>query len=163
MEKNALLLTCAEQLIEIIPLLRGSVNAHIHSELNRNQWVTPGQTRLLYLISQGATSISELSAQQKTSAPTISRQVDCLVEKGLALRERKRADRRVVFLALTARGEEILGQILKSTQEWAAAQLAGLEESQLEEITRSLDALRAIFSVEKKTNDQSETRETNTT
>jgi DNA-binding MarR family transcriptional regulator len=148
MEKERLLLVCAQKMIEMIPLLRGSINAHIHSEVDRSQWVTPGQTGILYLINQGETSISNLAARQKTSAPTISRQVGCLVDKGLVLRARQSSDRRVVRLVLTERGSEVLSEIMDSTLEWISLQLASLEPQQLEGILRSFENLSEIFTAE---------------
>jgi DNA-binding MarR family transcriptional regulator len=149
MEKENLLQVCAQKMIEIIPLLRGSINAHIHSEVDRSQWVTPGQTSLLYLINQGETSISSLAGRQKTSAPTISRQVDCLVEKGLVLRARQSSDRRVVRLVLTEKGSEVLKEIMDSTLEWISSQLNSLETRQLEGILCTFNNLSEIFAAEK--------------
>ena len=145
MDKQELLKTCAECLLEVAPMLRGTFNSYIHKEVDRTQWVTPGQTRLLYLIDQGVINISALALRQKTSAPTISRQVDCLVEKGMVVRERQRDDRRVVTLTLTPRGKEVLYSIMQSTREWIAQNLAALETAQLEEIIQSLELLREIF------------------
>lgn len=145
MDQQELRNQCAEKMLEMIPMLRGTVNAYIHSEADRSEWVTPGQLQLLYLVSQGESSISDLAARQKTSAPTVSRQVDCLVEKGLLLRERKTSDRRVVVLVLTPRGEETLGVFMQRTRNWIAEHLKLLEDQQVAAIIRSFDALREVF------------------
>ncbi len=138
----------AKKILEIVPLLRSSINAHIHHEIDRSRWVTPGQMRMLYLIDQGITGVQELAARQRVSAPTVSRQVDCLVEKGLVQRERLQTDRRMVVLTLTLQGMQIFRSVMGSAQTWVAAQLSGLEPAELANLLGALDALRESFKPE---------------
>ena len=108
MDKQGKLKACASLLIDVIPQTRGSINAHIVQKIDQSQWVTPGQSRVLYLIDQEVDNVSDLAIRQKISAPTVSRQINSMVEKGLILRKPKKSDRRVVVLRLTAKGKEIL-------------------------------------------------------
>ena len=145
MEKKQKLKTCAALLMEVVSQTRSSINAHIIQEIDHSQWVTPGQSRVLFLIDQGVDTIGNLAVHQKISAPTVSRQMHGLAEKGLVLRERQKNDRRVVTLALTVKGKEILEGILSEAREWIAANLDQLETRQIETILEALGYLSDLF------------------
>ena len=136
---------CAIELMEILPFLRGNINAHIHGEADRTRWVSPGQLGLLYLVDKGICTIGDLAARQKSSSPTISRQVDCLVEKGMLQRERKSDDRRVVVLSLTSSGSDVLNCIMGNTQQWIVEKMGILDAEQLQNLLQTFEDLRQVF------------------
>ena len=150
MNNHEALMCCSRQVLDVIPLVRSGINAWMHREIDRSLWVTPGQMRILYLIDLGATTSSELAARQKTSAPTVSRQVESLVEKGLLARERQAKDRRIVTLTLTPTGQEMLNGLLGSTRQWIADQLSSLSTREVEIISQALSLLEVVFSHEEK-------------
>ncbi len=148
MENQHISDTIAKDILEIVPLLRSNINAHIHYEIDKRRWVTPGQLRLLYLIDQGTTSARGLAARQKVSAPTISRQVDCLVEKGLVQRENMHTDRRMVALTLTTNGANVLNSVMGSTQAWIASLLTSLEPEEQKILQDAMILLKVLFKQE---------------
>lgn len=75
------------------------------------EFISNGEFRVLQLISEnGALKSSEISKRMEVSASHITSITDTLVEKGYITRMRSNEDRRVVELALTPQGEEMLSQ-----------------------------------------------------
>jgi DNA-binding MarR family transcriptional regulator len=85
----------------------------------------------------GAVTVGDLARRERVAAPTISRIVQALVQDGLVVREARAGDRRVVELAVTARGRRVMEQgrarrILRLAQELralAAEELLVLEKA----------------------------------
>ncbi|MGM0839733.1 MAG: MarR family winged helix-turn-helix transcriptional regulator [Bacillota bacterium] len=75
------------------------------------EFISNGEFWVLQLISEnGALKSSEISKRMEVSASHITSITDTLVEKGYITRMRSNEDRRVVELALTPQGEEMLSQ-----------------------------------------------------
>jgi len=84
------------------------------------------QFRILDRVDRHISSMTELAALARRRPPTISKSVDSLVRRGLLTREGSLADRRVIALALTEKGEEILKEARSSFEEfstWIGRQL----------------------------------------
>jgi DNA-binding MarR family transcriptional regulator len=73
-----------------------------------DQSLTLRQYRILQRISQGYTSLSELSKLSHRSLPSTSESVDGLIRRKLLTRKISRTDRRAVMLGLTRTGEKAL-------------------------------------------------------
>ena len=58
----------------------------------------------------GPLTVGDLARRERVAAPTISRLVEALVQKGLLTREARAGDRRVVQLLATPRGRRVLEQ-----------------------------------------------------
>jgi DNA-binding MarR family transcriptional regulator len=145
MNKKELIENCASLLLDVVPMVRGNIVAHIHKEVTDKQWVSPGQMRIMYLIDDGERTTSNLAARQRVSVPTISRQVDCLVSKGLLMRSRDENDRRIILLELTQNGKELLDTLTENTRQWLGQSIESLDAAEIEEISDSLERLRSIF------------------
>jgi DNA-binding MarR family transcriptional regulator len=72
--------------------------------------LTPSQYDLLCPLLDGALGLRELARTAGVSAPTATRMIDGLQERGLATRERATDDRRAVSIALTDAGRDALDQ-----------------------------------------------------
>ncbi|MEW6552861.1 MAG: MarR family transcriptional regulator [Actinomycetota bacterium] len=66
---------------------------------------------LLHMRASGRIRVTELSDLMMVSKPTASRMAHTLCDKGMVSRKVDEADRRLVFLALTPRGEEVVAEI----------------------------------------------------
>jgi DNA-binding MarR family transcriptional regulator len=117
---------CAQQLLDAVPAIMRYIASGVHCELENGRWLTMGQFRLLHLIEKGVDSVSELARHQSVSLPSISRQVDGLVKKGLVVRQPNPDDRRVIQLTLSDSGVQLL---------------AGLEARAHERVTQTLRSL----------------------
>jgi len=62
---------------------------------------------LLALPGDGSLSMNELSESMNLASSTMTRMLDNLVKKGLAFREHDEADRRIVRVGLTAKGQNL--------------------------------------------------------
>jgi len=145
MDKEELIENCANLLLDVVPMVRGNIVAHIHKEVTDKQWISPGQMRIMYLIDGGEGTTSGLAARQRVSVPTVSRQVDCLVSKGLLVRHRDENDRRIMLLELTPNGKQLLDTLTENTRQWLGQTIEALNEREIEEISDVLELLRAVF------------------
>lgn len=96
--------------------------------------------------------VSELSARMGMSMPAVSQMLKSLQRKGIVTRIAATDDRRVVYVALTEPGEEILSRAIKEFV-GKIEQVAGLfGEEKMQEIISLLEDLgRAIDQVHKTT------------
>lgn len=136
---------CARRVLEVIPTVMRHIAAGVHQELEDGRWLTMGQFRLLHLIQKGVGSVSELARCQSVSQPTISRQVDGLVKKGLVTRRPDATDRRVVHLELSERGVELLEDLEARAQRRVAETLASLSVAEKEQLLAGLTLLQTAF------------------
>lgn len=84
-----------------------------------------------------------ISQRMVTRVPDITRLVDRLEEAGLARRERSKTDRRVVRVALTGKGAEVLAALDEPVLETHRRQFAGLAAEEVERLAELLERLLA--------------------
>jgi len=75
-------------------------------------------------------------------APDVTRMLDKLARRGLIARERQTDDRRIVEVAITEAGLELLGQIAAPLRACHTRQLGHLSEDQLRQLADLLRAAR---------------------
>lgn len=136
---------CARRVLEVVPAIMRNIAAGVHQELEDGRWLTMGQFRLLHLIQKGVGSVSDLARYQNVSQPTISRQVDGLVKKGLVTRRPDPADRRVVHLELSGRGVELLEDLEARARRRMSETLAPLTLAEKEAVYEGLTLLQSAF------------------
>ncbi|UII58634.1 MarR family transcriptional regulator (plasmid) [Cytobacillus spongiae] len=101
-----------KELFELEGLFR-SVFRMMRSDIRTifGEFISNGEFRVLQLIREnGALKSSEISKRMEVSASHITSITDTLVEKRYITRQRSNEDRRVVELALTPQGIEVLVQ-----------------------------------------------------
>lgn len=136
---------CARQVLETVPSIMRNIAASIHQELEDGRWLTMGQFRVLHLIQKGRSSVSDLARCQNVSQPTISRQVDGLVQKGLVTRRPDPSDRRVIHLELSERGIDLLQDLEARAHRRVAEALTPLTITEKKSILEGLALLRSVF------------------
>lgn len=136
---------CARQVLEVVPMIMRHIAAGVHQELEDGRWLTMGQFRLLHLIQKGVGSVSDLARCQNVSQPTISRQVDGLVTKGLVIRQPDPIDRRVIHLELSDQGAGLLKEVETLVRRQVAQALASLTPAEKERISEGLALLQSVF------------------
>ncbi len=98
-----------------------------------------------WLGKSGSCSATELARALEHDPGALTRVLDKLVEKGLAVRESQAGDRRVLNLRLTRSGEELWAQVFvhyERVHAHALRDLSAAERKQLTELlTRVADAL----------------------
>lgn len=99
---------------------------------------------VLTLYEQGETAMSELAMEMRLHSTTMTRMVDALVEKGLAERRPDAEDRRIVRVALTAKGARAASELQECKRRFLATAFGLLTEEERSEI---LSALRRLTSL----------------
>lgn len=81
-------------------------------------------------------------------SPGVTRLVDRLVDKGCVLRERCPDDRRQVICRITGDGLDLLAELDEPIDRATDDALAGLDDTELKELVRLLDRIRASHSAD---------------
>lgn len=99
--------------------------------------------RLLRSVQPETLRTLELANRLVSRAPDITRLLDGLEERGLVERERKRENRRVVEVGITAKGIALLDEIAGPLRDCHARQLGHLSAADLRKLCELLQAARA--------------------
>jgi DNA-binding MarR family transcriptional regulator len=86
----------------------------------------------------------EIAERMITRVPDITRLVDGLIEDGLVARTRCTEDRRVVYVGITPKGLDLLGQLDEPIAELFASLLSHLTPDELLELNRLLVKARKV-------------------
>jgi DNA-binding MarR family transcriptional regulator len=132
---------------EIFSCLRKIINAAeiYSSRLKDKTGLNASQLScLLVLRSSGPLPLSKLSRQVFLSPSMITSIVDQLEKKELVVRNRKSADRRVILIELTGKGEEAVKQAPPPFQQKL---MKGLKYLKVEEKKTLHESLSTLFSV----------------
>lgn len=131
--------------LEVIPRAMRNVRTEIR-KVTGNEFTTP-QYRLLAKISREPSSNQELADWLGVSAPTLTKMVDKLVERGLVSRSAvaSGADRRQICIRVTAKGNEQVTRVRGAVQRSFAKRLASLPEAQKRELVSGLKVLKELF------------------
>ncbi|MCG0240106.1 MAG: MarR family transcriptional regulator [Firmicutes bacterium] len=114
---------------------------HVQRRLEQTG-ISPSQYPLLRLLAaRGELRISDLAALLHLSVPGVTGLVDRLVRQGLVTRRRDEADRRVVYVALSAEGRARLARAAAERREAWAELLGGLSESEVAEFVSLLERM----------------------
>jgi DNA-binding MarR family transcriptional regulator len=96
---------------------------------------------------QGA-SLSEAAGHIGLGLPSMSKQVDALVNHQLLTRETHGKDRRRICLALTAEGKRALEEAYQHTQSFFADKFAELTEEERSQVFEAMDLMKKLFALD---------------
>jgi DNA-binding MarR family transcriptional regulator len=130
---------------ETVPPLWNTVRSHIRATATAKFDITVEQFHVLRYVRRGTASMSELATAKNISRPAISQAVDILVNKGFLTRVQSTQDRRVVELALTEAGNELLDTVFKETRGWMKERMSALTADELETISKAMEALKKML------------------
>jgi len=85
---------------------------------------------------------SQIGTMMIAQVPDVTRIVDRLEKMGLATRQRTADDRRVVLVALTKKGLDLLAKLDKPVQDLHKQQLGHMTKTELTELIRLLEKAR---------------------
>ncbi len=92
--------------------------------------------------------MSDIIGHLKALAPSVSRSMKSLEEKGLIVRTINRRDRRNVYVALTLQGQGTLDEAEQILEEFMGTVFGNMGSDSLKRLIRYLNELRAIMSEE---------------
>ncbi len=93
---------------------------------------------------QGA-SLSEAARHIGLGLPSMSKQVEALVDRGLLTRSVHGEDRRRICLALTPRGKQELDVAYLHTQGYFTEKFAELTETERQQIVAAMNVMKKLF------------------
>ena len=106
--------------------------------------VAPHQFSVMARLQETPRTPRELADIERVSAPSMSRTVAALVERGLVLRADDPTDGRQVILSLTPEGARTLKDIRRRRDEWMASRIKGLSAEEREVLARASEILLRV-------------------
>lgn len=88
-------------------------------------------TALATIYREGPITLGGLAAQEQVAAPTVTKLVDRLEQRGLIVRQPDQTDRRICRVEITPTGLSQLESIRDRRTEWLATRLAQLDPVQI--------------------------------
>lgn len=132
----------ALSILQIIP----SIMRLLAAELRQADTpLLPPQLAAMTLLAEKSYNLSELAEQHGVSLPTMSSTMSRLVAAGWVERHRSQADRRVVMLALTPAGRQVVEEIGQTLVSKVAAQLSEIPDNEIEALQSGLAILQTVF------------------
>ncbi len=104
----------------------------------------PHQLSALFQLEHGARTPGELAAHEMVSAPSMTRTVHALVDRGYAARGAHPQDGRQVLVHLTDEGFRALAQARARRDAWMARHLEGLTPDDLALLARATQLLNDV-------------------
>ncbi len=108
--------------------------------------ITPSQLSALSVIARdGRLTLRQLAEAERVRPPTITRIVDLLEEKGLAIRVPSEVDRRVAFVEPTAAGRALVDTIRRNRDAYLARRLRTFSADERQLLERAAELLERLI------------------
>ena len=99
---------------------------------------------LTTLANEGAMTPGALAIRERVRPPSMTRVIASLADEGLVDRAPHPVDGRQVLVSVSESGAELVGAARRARQEWLAARLATLDESQRDMLRNAADLIAAL-------------------
>lgn len=106
--------------------------------------IAPHQFSALVRLAEESRTLGELAATERVSAPSMTRTVTSLAERGLVVREDHPEDGRQVIVTLTDAGRTAVRETKRRRDQWMAVRLADLADEDLEVLDRATAILARV-------------------
>ncbi len=110
-----------------------------------NPELAPHHAGVLFKLLDGSRTPSELADLERVAAPSMTRTVNCLVERGLVSLSGNPNDGRSKLVSLTAAGQDALEQTVRARDDWMMQRLAGLSEADQEVLRAATEVLNRVL------------------
>ncbi|HEY0215818.1 MAG TPA: MarR family transcriptional regulator, partial [Cellulomonas sp.] len=108
--------------------------------------LTPGQLSAMATLARADDQpIGALAATEQVAAPSMTRVVNALEERGLVARTPDPTDRRQSLVSLTPSGRDLLLLLRRRRSEWLAKRIAELDADDKEVLRRAVGILERIL------------------
>ena len=108
--------------------------------------VPPHQFSVLARLEEAPRTPGELAEIERVSAPSMTRTVAALVERGLVARTADPSDGRQVILSLTVEGRRVLKEIRRRRDQWMTVRVKGLSPEEQEVLRKAASILSRVAS-----------------
>ena len=126
----------------IMPLTRSVASELRTSERKLN----PTHLGALAMLAERPCNLSELAEYQGVSLPTMSGTISRLETRGWVRRERSTADRRIVLIELTPKGQARLAEMTHQAEKFLIGLVNTLSPAERETASAGLSVLQKLFS-----------------
>jgi DNA-binding MarR family transcriptional regulator len=110
-----------------------------------NPELAPHHASVLFKLLDGARTPSELAELERVAAPSMTRTVNCLVERELVTLAGNPNDGRSKLVSLTEAGRGALEQTVRARDDWMVQRLAGLSASDQEILRAATEVLNRVL------------------
>ncbi|APC49509.1 MarR family winged helix-turn-helix transcriptional regulator [Virgibacillus halodenitrificans] len=117
----------------------------IHTEITTDQFPT-----LQYIQKHQQCTSSEIAAFLGVGKSAITAQINRLDEKGLIIRRRDKQDRRIVYLQLTEKGNELVDYTRNNLTKEIGTYLGNFNEEEIHTFIHALEKLAHVMATDKK-------------
>jgi DNA-binding MarR family transcriptional regulator len=108
--------------------------------------VPPHQFSVLVRLEETPRTPGELAEIERVSAPSMTRTVGALVERGLVARTADPSDRRQVILSLTEEARRVLKEIRRRRDQWMTVRVKSLSPEEQDVLRRAASILSRVAS-----------------
>lgn len=137
----------ADDVLEVVPLVMRVIRKELRSQ--RGPGLSVPEFRSLTFINRTpGVSLGEVAEHLGLEAPTASKLIESLVQRGLLRREDDPQDRRRMRLNLLPKGRTVVDKAYEHTRQLLAARLAHLSVEQRQLVLDGLGILEHAFSGE---------------
>lgn len=133
-----------DEVLEVIPLVMRVIRKEFRSQRGPG-FSVPEFRSLAFINRNPGTSLGEVADHLGLEAPTASKLVEGLVQRGLLRREDDPQDRRRVRLTILPKGRAAIDKAYEHTRQFLAARLAHMNEEQRKLVLASLELLENAF------------------
>lgn len=107
--------------------------------------LAPHLVSALANLRHGPTTPGELAEIERISPPSMTKTINCLVDRGLVSREDHPSDRRSKVLTLTAEGRAVLDRTARARDDWMVRQLQVLTEEERALLQNATEVLNRVL------------------
>ncbi len=106
--------------------------------------IAPHQFSVLVRLEERTRTLGDLAATERVSAPSMTRTVTGLAQRGLVCREDDPSDGRQVLVSLTDEGRSTVGEIRRRRDQWMALRIRDLDTDELDTLRRATAILARV-------------------
>jgi DNA-binding MarR family transcriptional regulator len=132
----------AREIVEILPLVMRALRTRLGQPPGLPN---SGHFPLLFMLTEGPHSLSELAEKHYVTLPTMSKTITTLSEHGFVRRSQSEADRRRLVIELTAAGNALLQRVTEEVVDHLASVLGELPAAERRKLVEGLTVLRSAF------------------
>jgi DNA-binding MarR family transcriptional regulator len=135
----------SEDILLLLPLLYRTLLRVTHEKTRKNP-INMQLRMLIMLTHAGMMQPSDIGIRMGISKPNVSALIDKLIVLGYVERRPDERDRRVIHIALTARGRKFLANRLQVVRKGIKYNLSVLDSADLDSLYGALDTFKIIIS-----------------
>lgn len=107
--------------------------------------LAPHQASVLFKLQDGPRTPGELAELDRVAAPSMTKTVNCLADRGLVATSDNPADGRSKLVTLTEDGQALLDATVRARDDWMVRKLQGLTDDELTVLSEATRLLNRVL------------------